>query len=169
MKCVARNWAGQTITKDNAYILRKDSFGKKDESGKIVVDWERCTPAFADGEGFDLRHKEENGLHRMLIQLPIGTELIRYGSPGGSYTAPKGTQFEELSLPHERDSLEYNEYRVIADGVLVQVCQAERGKVAPMFEMPGGGVQYYHGEESVQDLLDQNKLERIELWKDCSS
>lgn len=163
---MARNWAGQLLGKDNIYILRNPAFGIRDSSGRTVVDWKGCRTEFADEQGFDTQHKEENGKHRMLVKLPKGTELIRYGSPGGSYTAPKGTTFEELSLPHEKDSLEYNEYRVIADDVVVQLFWVERGKVAPMFEQPGGGVQYYHGDECVQDLLDEKKLERIVLWKE---
>lgn len=103
----------------------------------------------------------------MLVELPTGTELLRYGSPGGSFTAPKGTAYEALSLPYEKDSMEYNEYRVIADGVYVEICRAERGRAAPLFDQCGGGVQYFHGEKSVQNLLDEKKLERIELWKNA--
>lgn len=154
-----RNWLGEEVTEP--FVVRDVSFLKVDAAGKLVVNWDGPD---ADDDGFDINHREPNGLPRMLVELPVGTELLRYGNPDGSYTAPMGTDYEQLSLPYEKDSMEYNEYRVIADGVRVEVCRAERGRVAPLFDQPGGGVQYYHGDESVQDLLNEKKLERIKLW-----
>ncbi len=154
-----RNWLGEKVTEP--FVVRDASFLKINESGELVVNWDGPN---ADEDGFDTAHREPNGLHRMLVELPVGTELLRYGNPGGSYTAPKGTAYEQLSLPYEKNSMEYNEYRVVADGVRVEVCRAERGRVAPLFDQPGGGVQYFHGDESVQDLVKAKKLERIELW-----
>ena len=154
-----RNWLGEVVTEP--FVVRAPSFLKENEVGMMVVNWDG---PYADDDGFDIRHREPNGLPRMWIELPVGTELLRYGNPDGSYTAPKGTEYEQLSLPYEKDSMEYNEYRVIADGILVEVCRAERGRVAPLFDQPGGGVQYFHGDYSVQDLLNAKKLERIELW-----
>lgn len=156
-----RNWAGDPVT--NAYVIRDQAYLITDEWGRTKINW---SGPRADDDGFDKEHRELNGLHRMLVELPVGTELLRYGSPGGSFTAPKGTSYEQLSLPYEKNSMEYNEYRVIADGVLVEICTAERGRVAPLFGEPGGGIQYFHGDNSVQNLLDAKKLERIELWQD---
>lgn len=157
-----RNWAGEPITE--AFKVRDESYYTIGRNGRRVINWSGPT---ADRDGFDTDHKEQNGAHRMLVELPAGTELLRYGSPGGSFTAPKGTDYEELSLPYEKDSMEYNEYRVIADGVYVEVCRAERGRAAPLFDQCGGGVQYFHGKKSVQNLLDEKKLERIELWQNA--
>lgn len=161
MKCLIRNWVGEKVT--NPYVVRDRSFLMTDEKGRIKINW---SGPRADSDGFDKEHREPNGRPRMLVELPVGTELLRYGAPGGSFTAPKGTDYEQLSLPYEKSSMEYNEYRVIAHGVLVEVCTAERGRVAPLFNQPGGGIQYYHGDDSVQDLLDAKKLKRIELWQD---
>lgn len=157
---LVRNWEGKPVAQ--AKIVRDQSFLIQNSKGKWVINW---SGPRADCRGFDKEHREPNGLHRMLVELPVGTVLLRYGSPGGYFTAPKGTAYEELSLPYEKDSMEYNEYRVINKSLLVEVCQAERGRAAPLFDQPGGGVQYYHGKDSVQNLLDRKLLERIELWQ----
>lgn len=157
---MVRNWEGKPIKQ--AKIVRDESFLILNEWGEMDINW---SGPRADGEGFDKEHREPNGHHRMLVELPIGTVLQRYGSPGGYFTAPKGTPYEELSLPYEKDSMEYNEYRVINRGVQVEVCRAERGRAAPLFGQPGGGIQYYHGNKSVQNLVTEELLERIELWQ----
>ena len=159
MNHLIRNWLGEEVA--DPFVIRDTSYLKRNEAGVLVVDWDGPN---ADEDGFDTRHREPNGMPRMLVELPVGMELLRYGNPDGSYTAPKGTAYELLSLPYEKNSMEYNEYRVIADGVVAEVCRAERGRVAPLFDQPGGGVQYYHGDDSVQDLVKAKKLERIELW-----
>lgn len=156
---MVRNWEGKPIRQ--AKIVRDQSYLKLNDRGKWIINW--FGPR-ADCRGFDKEHREPNGLHRMLVELPVGTVLLRYGTPNGYFTAPKGTAYEELSLPFEKDSMEYNEYRVINKGVLVQVCRAERGRAAPLFDQPGGGIQYYHGDTSVQTLVTKKLLERIELW-----
>lgn len=166
---MSTNWEGKKILKGK--VIRDESYYLVDKEGKYIVD-EKGQPKLrweapgVDGDGFDENHREPNGEYKMWVELPVGTHLLRYGSPNGRFTAPAGTPFEELSLPYTRDSLEYNEYIVIADGVRVEVCTAERGRVGPLFDQPGGGIQYNHGKgNSVQKLLDDKKLERIELWK----
>ena len=158
---MVRNWEGKPIRQ--AKIVRDPSYLKPDpnDGGKMIINW--YGPR-ADCRGFDKEHREPNGLHRMLVELPVGTMLLRYGTPGGYYTAPKGTAYEELSLPFEKDSMEYNEYRVINRSLTVEVCQCERGRAAPLFDQPGGGIQYYH-KQSVAELVRKNLLERIELWQ----
>lgn len=155
-----RNWEGKPIKQ--AKILRDESYLYVNELGETDINW--SSPG-ADDEGFDVEHREPNGHWRMLVELPVGTLLLRYGTPGGYFTAPKGTSYEELSLPYEKDSMEYNEYRVINKSLLVEVCQGERGRAAPLFDQPGGGVQYYHGKDSVAELVRRKLLERIELWQ----
>ncbi len=159
-----RNSAGELL--HGPRILRDPSFGtgKFDSSGDPIVDWEKWQPEFADSNGFDVRNKEDNGEYYVEMKLPRGTPLIRFGAEGGRYTAPAGTKYEELSLPYTEKSQEYHEYEVIADSITV-VCVVKRGRVAPMFNSVGGGIQYMHLHGSVRDLLRQKVLKRVPLWK----
>ena len=48
-----------------------------------------------------------------------------------------------LALPYMKDTVEYNEYKVIANGVKI-ICIVEKGKIAPGFDSDGGAVQFMH-------------------------
>uniref|UniRef100_UPI0031DC2652 TNT domain-containing protein n=2 Tax=Mycobacterium sp. TaxID=1785 RepID=UPI0031DC2652 len=92
-------------------------------------------------------------------QLAPGTELGRFGYPGGDYLAPEGTPFAELSLPPTSALKPYCEYVVADPAKLPPGWQIEQSQVAPWFHQPGGGIQYRiiapEGQEpSVQELLD---------------
>jgi len=67
--------------------------------------------------------------------IPIGTRLDRYGEPGGSFLAPKGTPYEQRSLAPGARAEKYYEYEV------VKPLPAIQGKIAPAFGEPGGGLQ----------------------------
>lgn len=144
--------------------LRKPEYGsgKCDRFGNEKPEWSLIKNG--DGQGFDKDHKEPNDLPRMKIALPKHTKLIRYGSENGSFTAPKGTKFEELSLPYTKESLFYHEYEVIADSISVieidRACVVDRGKVAPGFDYPGGGVQYLH-EYNMINSINMHLLREI--------
>lgn len=137
-------------------VLRKPSYGtgKTDKSGRPEVNWKLLIDA--DEQGFDIKYKEENGKHRMTIVLPKHTKLIRYGSEAGLYTAPKGTRYEEVSLPYTKESVFYHEYEVIAESITVtgimKGCIVERGRVAPGFDYPGGGIQYLHPYNMIRSI-----------------
>lgn len=153
------NYYGQVIT--NPYQLASPDFGtgELDKYGFPEIDFPRCTTEYADRYGFDKRNIEANGHYTISYVLPKDTVIIRFGSEHGQYTAPQNTSFEEVSLPYTIESLEYHEYRVIADGLRVE-CIVEKGKVAPMFRQPGGGVQYRHP-HSIRSLIRDAQLERI--------
>ncbi len=157
--CTARNYYGQEIV--SPYQLASVEFGtgKLDKYGSPEVDWEGCSSKFADKHGFDTRNVESNGKYIIQYILPKDSIIIRFGSEMGRYTAPAKTQFSEVALPYTIESLEYHEYRVIADILPVQ-CVVQKGKVAPMFNQPGGGIQYLHG-QSIRALVRDSLLERI--------
>ncbi len=67
--------------------------------------------------------------------LPVGTRLDRYGEPGGSFLAPKGTPYEQRALAPGAKADKYYEYEVIKPLPVMQ------GKIAPAFGEPGGGIQ----------------------------
>lgn len=153
------NFYGHVITKP--FQLASPSFGtgKTNQYGIPIVDWEGCRTEFADENGFDIRNVEENGQYTIPYILPRNTVIVRFGSEWGKYTAPQNTAFEEVALPYTMESVEYHEYRVIADGMPVK-CVVQKGMVAPMFHQPGGGVQYLH-QHSIRALIRDAQLERI--------
>lgn len=75
-------------------------------------------------------------------QLPAGTELGRFGYPGGTYLAPEGTPFAELSLPPDSAAKPYYRYVVDDPSQLPPGWQIEQSQAAPWFNQPGGGTQY---------------------------
>ena len=96
-------------------------------------------------------------------QLAPGTELGRFGFPGGNYLAPEGTPFAELALPPGSATKPYFEYVVADPTKLPPGWQIEQSEVAPWFHQPGGGIQYRivapEGEEpSTQELLNWGYL-----------
>lgn len=154
-----KNYYGQVIVKPFQLASPDFGTGAIDKDGLLVVDWNGCRTEYADENGFDKRNIEKNGQYTIRYIIPKNTIIVRYGSERGRYTAPDNTLFEEVALPYTIESVEYHRYRVIANGLLVR-CIVTKGRVAPMFNQPGGGVQYYH-DKSILELLRNNKLERI--------
>jgi hypothetical protein len=75
-------------------------------------------------------------------QLPAGTELGRWGYPGGAYLAPEGTPFAGLSLPTDSAGKPYYHYVVDDPSQLPPGWSIERSQAAPWFHQPGGETQY---------------------------
>ncbi len=142
-------------------LLKKPEYGTGNYIGKLYpeVKWEDYRQEFADSDGFDKRSREENGEYIIKIKLPRGTELIRYGSEIGSYTAPKNTPYDNLGLPYLQETIEYHEYIVTADSISA-FCIVKRGRVAPMFDSPGGGIQYKH-EKSIRELIGKKAIREV--------
>lgn len=143
-------------------ILKNPSFGTGAfySNGDPIVDWPRFQTDDSDDFGFDLNHVESNGSYYADILLPHGTMLVRYGNEYGRFTAPLGTKYSEIALPYIEESVEYHEYRVLADSITVK-CEVRKGMVAPKFDSLGGGVQYYHLNGTIRELVRNNVLERI--------
>jgi hypothetical protein len=92
-------------------------------------------------------------------QIPQGTVIDRFGSPGGAYLAPEGTPFAERALPPDSALKPYCQYVVEDPTKLPPGWRIEQSQAAPWFHQPGGGTQYRivapEGEQpSVQELLD---------------
>ncbi|MGE2736071.1 TNT domain-containing protein [Mycolicibacterium vaccae] len=99
-------------------------------------------------------------------QLPAGTELGRFGYPGGTYLAPEGTPFAELSLPPDSAAKPYFRYVVADPTALPPGWRIEQSQAAPWFHQPGGGTQYRiiappGSEPSVDSLRQSGYLKRI--------
>lgn len=107
-----------------------------------------------DDDGFDMTRLNSDGNYKEKCIIPAGTILIRYGPPTGNYTAPVKTKYENLSLPYKQDENEFHTYIVQKPVVAI------KGIVAPWFDQPGGGIQYYT-EDNVATLLSSGKLREI--------
>lgn len=98
--------------------------------------------------------------------LAAGTELGRFGHPGGAYLAPEGTPFAQLSLPPGSATKPYYTYIVNDPAALPPGWHIEQSRAAPWFHQPGGGVQYRivppPGEAaSVDALIDSGYLKGV--------
>lgn len=160
MPYIRKNDSGQ-ILKGNKKLSKKEyGSGSFDSKGEPIVNWNLLSK-YADENGFDTRNIEEGGGYTITIELPYGTHIIRYGNPTGRFTAPKATRYEDLALPYVKETVEYNEYRVIAEKIKV-VCIVEKGKVAPGFGSKGGATQYMHP-MSIMESIRTKLLERIDI------
>ena len=152
-----RNDAGEIITCDPQ--LRKPEYGTGVFHGGVEqVNW-GYHAIDADNNGFDTKNIEENGYYKIKVSLPQNTIIIRYGPETGSYTAPDGTAYNELSLPYVRETIQFHKYIVLANNIDV-TCIVERGRAASVFDEPGGGVQYHH-ERTVRELVSSKILGRL--------
>ena len=155
-----KNYKGDNIS--GPKVLEKPEYGtgRHNKNGEPEVNWDYLSE-YADNDGFDIRNDEGNGEYKIFVALPKGTKIIRYGHEEGSFTAPVGTPYENLALPYVKETVEYNEYKVIADQVTVE-CKVCKGKVAPGFSSDGGAIQYKHP-ITIRASIKERILERINL------
>ncbi len=71
----------------------------------------------------------------VLMILPPGMLIDRFGSDGGRFFSPKGAAYAARALPYSCEKLAYVTYRV------VQPVLAWAGKAAGWFDAPGGATQ----------------------------
>jgi len=98
--------------------------------------------------------------------LAAGTELGRFGHPGGAYLAPDGTPFAQLSLPPGSAAKPYYTYVVDDPAALPRGWHIEESRAAPWFHQPGGGIQYRviappGKEASVDVLIESGYLKEV--------
>jgi hypothetical protein len=153
------NVFGECIDGLEKELASKD-FGKEVD-GVFGPDWTEPSD-LVDNAGFDKTHTEPNGYYIQDVELPKGTRLCRYGGANGRSTTLLGTPYEKLGLPFRKETMEYHEYVVSADGISVR-CIVTRGRVAPMFDSPGGAIQFLHKREIAAEL-DEGCLEEVMEW-----
>ncbi|SFQ23776.1 Protein of unknown function [Amycolatopsis arida] len=88
-------------------------------------------------------------------ELPVGSELDRFGGPNGNLTYAAGTPFEERSLVPEWVNRPYHVYRV------QRPLEALHGVAIPWFNQPGGGAAYLLP-ASIEELLASGDLIELE-------
>lgn len=155
-KEIKRNCYGEIIT--GIKVFQDNSFGYYDENGNEHVNWVEENED-VDSDGFCKHHTELNGFYKMDVDLPYGTYICRYGNTRGRLTSDINSVYEELGLPYIKETVEFHVYRVVVDNLKVQ-CTVQKGKVAPMFNSPGGAVQYKHY-QSIAKELAQKKIEEV--------
>lgn len=153
-----RNYKGEKIESIPQLIKPEYGTGKTFKNGMPQINWPEPDDD-RDSNGFDKHNVEENGQYIIKTKLPQGTVIIRYGREAGSFSAPEGTKYEELSLPYKKETVEYNRYRVISNDLEVE-CIVDKGRVAPAFGSKGGGIQYKHN-KGIINLIQDKVLERI--------
>lgn len=156
MNEIKKNCYGEIITGIKQF--QDPSFGYYDEQGDEHVNWAK-EDEHVDSDGFYKHHVEPNGLYKMDVSLPLGTLLCRYGNTRGRLTSDINSEYENLGLPYIKETVEYHIYRVIVSSLKVQ-CTVQKGEVAPMFNSPGGAVQYKHY-QSIAKELAQEKIEEV--------
>ncbi len=157
MMDVIKNDKGYEISGIKELISPEYGTGRFYKDGNPEVDWSHLQNA--DVNGFDVTNTEGNGDYIIEINLPRNSHIIRYGGDLGHFTAPKGTKYEELSMPYKKDSVEYNEYVVISDNITV-FCRVTKGKVAPGFNSSGGAVQYFH-KKNIRRCIRNKELKKV--------
>jgi hypothetical protein len=87
--------------------------------------------------------------------LKPGTIVDRYGGETGKFVSPKGTPYENRSLPPGSDARPYHVYEV------VKSIDVKAGKIAAWFGQPGGGIQYQFT-QSIEELIQSGYLRRLQ-------
>lgn len=151
LKETLTNYKGELLT--GLPQLKKPEFG----AGESGIAWPKESETI-DSKGFDKTNVESNSNYIIKVILPPDTIIIRYGKEDGHFTAPKGTEYEKLSLPYVKETVPYFEYRV-KKKINVK-CEVIKGKVAPAFDSEGGAIQYYHP-ITIGMSLQRGILERI--------
>jgi hypothetical protein len=86
--------------------------------------------------------------------LPAGFELARFADDFGSFLAPNGTSFGQISVPPLVGVQPYFRYVVVDPASFPANYHLQQSIVSPGFGLPGGGIQYviYAGEATDQPI-----------------
>jgi Tuberculosis necrotizing toxin len=123
---------------------------KNPDTGKPTGDWK-----WPDYNGFDGKPEA--------YSMQPGEVVDRFGSIYGTFVAnERGTSFAARGLPPSS----LNTYEGQPAGNYHAYCvlkplKIQRGKIAPAFGQPGGGIQYYLGNGRVTDLITGGTLREV--------
>lgn len=90
----------------------------------------------------------------VVVALPPGMMLDRFGNPNGTYFSPAGAPYDMRALPYICQGQTYTAYKV--DRPLA----VKSGTAAPWFGEPGGAIQYQTG-DSAAGLLRVGAMEKL--------
>jgi hypothetical protein len=91
--------------------------------------------------------------------LPAGFEFARFADGFGSFLAPNGTSFGQISVPPLVGVQPYFRYVVVDPASFPANYHLQQSIVSPGFGVPGGGIQYviYEGEATDQPIAGDNQ------------
>lgn len=90
----------------------------------------------------------------MNLTLKSGTYVDRFGTEGGQYVSPAGTDYGARSLPPNSFNKDYNLYRINSS------INVKASIVTPYFGQPGLGTQYRFS-EPIYKLIEKGILTRV--------
>ncbi|MGE6203858.1 TNT domain-containing protein [Guptibacillus hwajinpoensis] len=105
-------------------------------------------PKYYNQETGNINWPPNNGfdVEPVVVTLDNGVLIDRYGNPGGTFVSPEGIPYEQRALALHSDEAPYHKYEILIP------FDVEAGKIAPWFDRPGGGTQYFTGNMEVLDI-----------------
>lgn len=85
-------------------------------------------------------------------KLRPGEQIDRYGGNNGTFFGDEGTSIPERAMAPNSDFSKYNKY------VVAREMSVRKGKIAPWFDQPGGGIQYQIDPGFVETIRAKLKL-----------
>ena len=85
-------------------------------------------------------------------KLRPGEQIDRYGGNNGTFFGDEGTSIPERAMAPNSDFSKYNKY------VVAREMPVRKGKIAPWFDQPGGGIQYQIDPGFVETIRARLKL-----------
>lgn len=85
-------------------------------------------------------------------KLRPGEQIDRYGGNNGTFFGDEGTSIPERAMAPNSDFSKYNKY------VVAREMPVRKGKIAPWFDQPGGGIQYQIDPGFVETIRAKWKL-----------
>ena len=85
-------------------------------------------------------------------KLRPGEQIDRYGGNNGTFFGDEGTSIPERAVAPNSDFSKYNKY------VVAREMPVRKGKIAPWFDQPGGGIQYQIDPGFVETIRAKLKL-----------
>lgn len=85
-------------------------------------------------------------------KLRPGEQIDRYGGNNGTFFGDEGTTIPERAMAPNSDFSKYNKY------VVAREMPVRKGKIAPWFDQPGGGIQYQIDPGFVETIRAKLKL-----------
>ena len=133
-----RNWSYPP--EPEFYLKNKNVYDNPDYFNQLTGDTiYPGTPESSLGRVDGSIHKDGflNGKYKESVILP-GTRINRIGSnPTGRYFSPEGATFGEKALPP------FMKLQPNSDYIVLKEIPTKEGLVAPWFDEPGMGIQYY--------------------------
>ncbi|MEC2102439.1 glycohydrolase toxin TNT-related protein [Bacillus licheniformis] len=105
-------------------------------------------PKYYNQETGDINWPPNNGFDGEPVKMKLeqGTIIDRYGGPNGTFVSPAGIPYEQRALALHSDDAHYHKYKILIE------FEVEGGKIAPWFDRPGGGIQYFTGNTKIKHL-----------------